>query len=477
MRDSKLDLNLGVTRRIAGTGFPRPFEGELVDPRHPAYDAARRVWNGMIDKYPRLIARCASAEDVAAALAWGRAEGIPIAVRGGGHNVAGYGTCDGGLVVDLSPMREVAVDPTRRTATVGGGAIWADVDEATQRHGLAVPGGEVSATGVAGLTLSGGLGMLRRKHGLTCDSLIAADVVTADGRLVRASASEHPDLLWALRGGGGNFGVVTRFEFALHPVGPEVMKLTVAYPLARARQILHAWRDFTRDAPDAATTAAYSWRIPAMPEFPSELHGVRIVVLEGMYADGVDEGARVFEPLRRLGDPLFDLSGPTTYLESQRSLDWLVPDGQRNYWKSLQLDALSDDAIAGFVTGAARTPPGISLIVLRHLGGAIARVPEDATAYGNRAALFNVSIDAIWSDPADDESHVSWARGLWNGLRASARGVYLNFAGFGEEGVALVRAGHAANYERLARIKARYDPENVFRLNPNVAPSAIASCG
>lgn len=457
--------------------FAMRFGGQAVLPGDADYDRARSVWNGMIDRRPAVVARCATQRDVADAIAFARDEGLPLAVRGGGHNVAGHATCDGGVVVDLSPMRAVDVDPLSRVVLVDGGATWADVDQATQPHGLAVPGGEVSETGVAGLTLSGGVGMVRRKYGLSCDNLLAADVVLADGRFVRASFDENPDLFWALRGGGGNFGVVTRFTFQAHPVGPEFAKLGVLYPIDAAADVLRAWRAFTDVAPDEATTAVNFWRIPAIPDFPTELHGKATVMIEGMYAGDVEEGLRLFRPLQGLGEPLIDLTGPMTYLESQTGFDAFVPAGLRYYWKALNLASLHDEVIAAVVDGARRVPEGRSLMVLRHLGGAIARVPANATAFGNRSAPYNLSLDATWEDPAEDDVHVSWVRGFWNAMRAHASGVYLNFPGFGEEGEALVRAGLGENYVRLQQVKRRYDPANVFRLNQNVTPAATEERG
>lgn len=463
------------TRRDVTAGidaFSRRFGGRVVLPGDADYDEARSVWNGMIDRRPAVIARCATQGDVAVAIAFARDAGLPLAVRGGGHNVAGYATCDGGVVIDLSSMRDVDVDPLARVVHVGGGATWADVDQATQPYGLAVPGGEVSETGVAGLTLSGGVGMLRRKYGLSCDNLLAAEVVLADGRFVRASFDENPDLFWALRGGGGNFGVVTRFTFQAHPAGPEVAKLGVLYPIEAAAEVLRAWRAFTQVAPDEATTAANVWRVPAIPDLPSELHGRATVMLEGMYSGDIEDGLRLFRPLQRLGEPLLDLTGPMSYLESQSGFDALVPAGLRYYWKALNLASFSDEVIAGVIDGAQRVPEGQSLMVIRHLGGAISRVPANATAFGNRSAPYNLSLDAIWEDPSEDDAHVSWVRGFWNAMRAHASGVYLNFPGFGEEGEALVRAGLGGNYVRLQQVKRRYDPANVFRLNQNVKPAA-----
>jgi FAD/FMN-containing dehydrogenase len=302
--------------------------------------------------------------------------------------------------------------------------------------------------------------------------------VTADAAIVSASAEENPDLLWALRGGGGNFGVVTSFEFQLHDVGPEVMRMTVAYPATRAEHVLRAWRAFTEQAPDEATTAAMLWSIPPAPDFPEELHGEPVIILDGMYAGPIAEGEREFAPLRELGEPLFDLSGVTTYLAMQSAMDALVPDGRSYYWKAVNLPALGDEGIGRILGWAERSPSPSNLLVLRHLGGAMSRVPADATAFGNRSALYNLSIDATWDDPSPtsptSEANIEWARRFWKDMQAlSGGGAYLNFPGFGEEGEALTRAGTGENYARLAEIKAAYDPTNLFRLNQNIRPGAL----
>jgi FAD/FMN-containing dehydrogenase len=454
--------------------------GRVLRPGEPDYESTRRVWNGLIDKRPALIAQCRGVADVIAAVAFARAQDLLVAVRGGGHNVAGFATCDGGLVIDLSQMRGIHVDPVARRARVEPGVRWGELDRETQVFGLATPGGEVSITGVAGLTLSGGVGYLRRKHGLSSDNLISADVVTADGQVLRASREEHQDLFWALRGGGGNFGVVTSFEFQLHEVGPEVMAMTVAYPLAAAESVLRAWRAFAREAPDEVTTAAMLWSVPAVAEFPEPLHGQDVVILDGMYAGSLERGASVFKPLRELGEPLFDLSGPSTYLAVQSALDWVVPDGRSYYWKAVNLQHLEDDCLGRILSWTKRRPSPGDLVVLRQLGGALARVPPDATAFGNRHAPFNLSIDAMWDDPlaasVTSRAHIEWARAFWKDMQAfSDGGVYLNFPGFGEEGEALTRAGTGDNFARLREVKATYDPTNLFRINQNIRPQGSPS--
>ncbi len=446
--------------------------GEVIAPGHADYDAARRVWNGMIDARPALIVRCAGAADVRAAIAFARAHDLPLAVRGGGHNVAGTAVVDEGLVIDLSPMRGVRVDPERRTVHVEGGATWADVDRVTAPLGLATPGGVVSETGVAGLALSGGVSHQRRLHGMTVDNLVSAEVVLADGRVVRASAAEHPDLYWALRGGGGNFGVVTAFELRLHPLGPEVFDLNVAYPLADATRVLSGWRDAVAGAPDELSTAAFIWSMPVVPELPEHLRGQPYVGVAGMWAGDPEAGEAATRALRSLATPLLDLSGTAAYIDVQRALDPYFPAGLRYYWKALYLETLPDAAIEHTVRWSTARQSPRTLVVIRHGGGAIARVPAEATPFAARDAEFMLSIDAIWDDPADDDGNIAWTRDYWDEAhRFSAGGrPYFNFPGLLEEGDAAVRAGFGANYERLARIKAAYDPENRFRRNPNILP-------
>jgi FAD/FMN-containing dehydrogenase len=445
--------------------------GELIRPGDSGYDDARRVWNGMIDRHPALIARAAGVSDVRESVAFAREHDLPIAVRGGGHNVAGTAVADGALVIDLSNLREVQVDPESRTVRVQAGATWGDVDRATQPYGLAVPGGVVSSTGIAGLTLSGGLSYQRRRDGMAVDNLLAAELVTADGRVIRASTTENEELFWALRGGGGNFGVVTSFEYRAHPLGPEVYAAQLIYPFEQAHDVLRTFRDALTDAPDEVTAHAVLWSIPATPDVPVELHGTPAVIVGGLYAGAAEKGEQAFEALRGLGDPIVDQSGRVSYLDLQSSLDPAFPEGLRYYWKALYTDGLDDDLIDLLVTRAAERPSPMSMIVVRQLGGAIARVPAEATGFGDRSAAFNVSVDATWDDPAGDHANVEWTRSVWDELHGFSTGqAYLNFPGLIEEGQALMRASFGSNYERLVDIKTAYDPTNVFRLNQNIEP-------
>jgi FAD/FMN-containing dehydrogenase len=447
------------------------LDGVVLTDAHRDYEPARRLWNGMIDKRPALIVRSESTSDVAATLEFAREQGLELAVRGGGHNVAGTASVEGGIVLDLSSMRAVRVDRARGSVTVQGGATWADVDRETQRFGLAVPGGVVSETGVAGLALNGGVSSQRRRDGMTIDSLLGADVVLADGRLVHASADGHADLFWALRGGGGNFGVVTSFEFRLHELGPEVFNQSTAYPIEHTRSVLRAYRDTVAEAPDELTADAVVWNLPAMPELPEHLRGLPYVGIESMYAGPPQQGERVAAPLRALEVPLLDLSGSVEYVDLQQSLDPLFPAGLRYYWKALYLEELTDEAIDAIVSWSGERPSPRTVVVVRHLGGAIGRVAAEETAFGDRDAEFMLSIDSTWSDPTDDERNIAWTRAFWEDMRRFARGkTYFNFPGLLEEGDAAIRDSYGANYDRLAEVKAKYDPENLFRLNQNIAP-------
>lgn len=447
------------------------FAGSVIAPGDPGYDRARAVWNGMIDRRPALIARCTGVADVIAALQFAREHDLLVAVRGGGHNVAGTATCDGGIVIDLSPMRAVRVDPDARTVWAQGGCTWGDVDRETQLFGLAVPGGVVSGTGIAGLTLSGGYSHQRRARGMSIDNLVSCDVVTADGRYVSASETENPDLFWALRGGGGNFGVVTAFEYRAHRLGPDVYRAEVMYPVEDAPRVLRAWREAIRNMPDEVTSDAGFWAFPPVPEIPDELHDVPFIYTGGVYAGPAEEGERALRPLRELGAPIVDMSGVVPYLSVQSAFDHFLPSGRRYYWKSLYLESLSDEAI-DFVVKRARTAPSLqTLVMLRQLGGAMARIPEAATAFGDRSAPFNLSIDSGWADPADDAVNVDWTRAFWTEAQPFSNGrTYFNFAGLLEEGEPLVKASYGANYDRLVTVKTAYDPENLFRLNQNITP-------
>jgi FAD/FMN-containing dehydrogenase len=449
------------------------LSGELVTPEQPAYDSLRRIWNGMIDKWPAAIARCANADDVAEAIRFATEAELPFSVRGGGHNVAGTSLVDDGLVIDLSPMRAVHVDGAGRTVHVQGGATWADVDRVTAPLGLATPGGVVSETGVAGLALSGGVSHQRRRDGMTVDNLVSAEVVLADGRRVRASADEHADLYWALRGGGGNFGVVTSFELRLHELGPEVFGLNVAYPIEAAAGVLAEWRDAVADAPDELSTAGLIWSLPVVDELPEELRGAPYVGVAGMWAGDPNEGERATRALRELATPLLDMSGRVDYLEFQQSLDPYFPSGARRYWKALYLDGFSDGAIDLTVDRSLQRPSPETLVIIRHCGGAIGRVGAEETAFGDRSSEWMLSIDSTWQDPADDAANVAYTREFYDASLPYSDGkTYFNFPGLLEEGEAAVRSSYGAGHARLARIKAEYDPDNVFRLNQNIQPAA-----
>jgi FAD/FMN-containing dehydrogenase len=472
-------LSNGQTRLSAETidEFAERLRGPLIRSGDEGYDAARQVWNGMIDKHPALIARCSGTADVIDAVNFARENDLLVAVRGGGHNVAGDGVCDGGLVIDLSQMRGVRVDPEARTARAQGGATWGDLDRETQAFGLATPGGVVSTTGIAGLTLGGGLGWLRRKYGLSCDNLLSADVVTASGELVHASGIENSYLFWGLRGGGGNFGVVTSFEFELHEVGPPVMMCAVMYPAEVAPEALPAWRDFMEEAPDEVSSQAYFWSVPDVEAFPAEARGENAFIVAAMYAGSPDEGERVLQPLRELGPPLVDLSGQMPYREVQTMFDPFFPEGERSYYfKSRDLAHLDDEAIDTIIAGSMDRPVPTILIAIWHYGGAMSRVGTDETAFGSREAPYLFSADAVWDDPADAERVIEWSRAFLDDMEPySGEGMYVNFSGFGEEGDALVRSAYGPNYERLAELKARYDPDNLFRLNQNIRPAGEAS--
>jgi len=447
--------------------------GEAIAAGHPEYEAARQIWNGMIDRRPAVIARCVDADDVATAVGFAAEYDLPLAVRGGGHNVAGTALVEHGLVIDLSKMRAAHIHAGDRTVHVQGGATWADVDRVTAPLGLATPGGVVSETGVAGLALSGGVSHQRRRDGMTVDNLVAAEVVLADGRQVRASADEHPDLYWALRGGGGNFGVVTSFELRLHELGPKAFGLNVAYPIEDAGRVLAGWRDAVADAPDELSTAGLIWSLPVVDELPEHLRGAPYVGVAGMWAGDPAEGERATRALRGLATPLVDMSGPVEYLDFQRSLDPFFPSGQRRYWKALYMDGLRDAALDTTVDWSKRRPSDDTLVIIRHVGGAIARVSADETAFGDRSSEWMLSIDSTWQDPADDEANVAYTREFWDAAVPFSNGqTYFNFPGLLEEGDAAVRASYGAGYDRLARIKAAYDPENVFRSGQNIKPAS-----
>jgi FAD/FMN-containing dehydrogenase len=454
-------------------GLVAGVRGGVLQPAGEGYDEARAIWNGLIDRSPALIVQCTGTADVVAAVNFARDHGLLLSIRGGGHNVAGNAVNEGGLVIDLSLMKAVYVDPATQTVRAQGGATWGDLDHEAQLFGLAVPGGVVSTTGIAGLTLHGGVGHLRRKYGLSLDNLVSVEIVTADGQVRRASAAENEDLFWAVRGAGSNFGVVTSFEFQAHPVGPMVMVGAIFYPLEQGRELLPKWRDYVESAPDELSSIALVWSVPPHEPFPAEFHGAPVLVVAGVYSGSVEEGEPVVQPLRELGQPLVDMSGPWPWLGLQSGFDALFPKGGLYYWKSRAVAELTDAAIDDILEWGNRRPSPETDITIWHHGGAISRVPESETAYGGREAQYLVTGEASWTDPAQTDAAVAWGRQFWEAMaKHSTGGLYLNFPGLGEEKDDLVRAGYGENYDRLAELKAKYDPENLFRMNLNVAPAS-----
>lgn len=453
------------------------LRGDVIGRDHPEYDTARKIYNAMIDKRPRVIARCVDAADVMAAVNFGREAGLDVAVRGGSHNGAGLGSVDDGLVIDLSPLRGVIVDPDARTARVLGGSLLGDVDHATYPFGLALPFGFISTTGIGGLTLGGGVGNLTRTVGLTIDSMIAADVVLADGRFVQASEDANEDLFWALRGGGGNFGVVSSFWLALHPVGPTVTAGPVFWAAEDTTDVLRFYRDFVADAPDELGTVIRLGTVPPLPAVSNELHYRPAIAVASCYAGPVDAGERAVRALRNFGTPLVDLLGPTSYVDHQSGLDDTVPHGWHYYWKATNLTDVSDAVIDIVAQHAYRANSPRSYAAMFHMGGAVARVPRDATAFPGRDAEHNIIIDAAWLPQQDDAvgaAETAWAREFLDALEPHGAGVYVNFLDSDDDTSRVREAYGDANYRRLVEVKTIYDPENVFRNNKNVQPAAPA---
>lgn len=451
------------------------FRGRLIGPDHADYDAARALWNGAIDRRPRLIARCMGTADVVAAVRFARDHDLEIAIRGGGHNVAGTAVCDDGIVIDLSAMRAVRVDTAHRRAWVQGGALWGDVDRETQAHGLATTGGIVSHTGVAGLTLGGGVGWLMRKHGLTVDNLLTVDVVTADGKLLHASEDEHPDLFWALQGGGGNFGVVSSFEFRLHRVGPTVLAGPILWDASDAGEVLRFYRDFVRDAPDELGTVVRFGTAPPVAAIPEHLHWRPVVMIGTCYTGPIERGERWLGPLRAFGAPLLDLVGPAPYAGFQSALDSTVVHGWNYYWKSTHLPELRNELIDTIVEHAFSCSSPRSYVAMFHLQGAVSRVAEGATAFGNRQASHAITLDGVWR-PGEGfgDRDTAWARSFFAALGHFREGVYVNFLG-GDEDPDRVREAYGDSvYDRLVDVKTIYDPDNVFHHNQNIRPRVLA---
>ncbi len=469
--DTSLNVKTGLGN-VAIESFKSKLRGSLCLPGEPGYEQARSIWNGMIDRRPGLVARCTGVADVIAAVNFVRESNLLVSVRGGGHNVAGNAVCEGGLMIDLSLMRGIHVDPARRVARVQPGISWGDLDHETQLFGLAVPGGIVSSTGVAGLTLGGGFGWLSRKYGLTVDSLLSADIVTSDGRLLRASPTENADLFWGIRGGGGNFGIVTSFEFQLHAVGPQVMAGLIFYPYNNAEKVLKFYREFTAHAPDELGTMAVLRMAPPAPFLPKQIHGQPVVGIAVCYTGRIEHAEQVVRPLKEFGSPLADLIAPKPFIAHQTMLDAASPSGRRYYWKSEYMDQLNDEACKTLVKYAGSLSSPMTAVLIFQLGGAIRRGNVQNTAAGNRDAAYVLNIQSAWEDAAQSERHVEWTRTFWHEMQPfSSGGVYVNFLSEGE-GDARIRAAYPGSYERLVEIKRKYDPMNLFRMNQNIKPTA-----
>ncbi len=445
------------------------FDGEIVLPEDSGYDAARVVWNGMIDRHPAIVARPTGAADVISAIRFAREQDLLVAVRSGGHSIPGFSTCDGGIVIDLSRMRGVRVDPERRIARANGGALLTELDREAQAFGLACPVGVVAHTGIAGLTLGGGMGRLQRRYGLTIDNLLSVDLVTADGRLVHASEDENPDLFWGLRGAGANFGIATSFEFRLHPVGPMLMRGAVIHPIDRARDVAALFRELVETSPDEVmATMALGLAIPA-DDFPPAIAGRPIAIIGALHCGPIEDGERYFAPVRAFGPPALDTFGPKSYLAVQRMNDEAMAWGHRFYMKSGYLGSLSDEVVGRCVAHVLRAP-GDCTFSFWAWGRAIGQVPEDATAFSRRDAAFWASAEVMWDDPAQDEAFVGWSRAAMDALMPVVMtGRYVNDVV--ESGIDVVKGIYGApKYERLVALKRAWDPDNVFRLNQNVRP-------
>jgi FAD/FMN-containing dehydrogenase len=449
-----------IIEEAAVEEFAAGLRGPLLRPGDEGYDAARIVWNGMIDRRPALIARCAGAADVMAAVRFARTHGILVSVKGGGHNITGNAVCDGGLMIDLSSMKSVRVDLAKQTARAEGGLNWGEFNRETQAFGLATTGGVVSTTGIAGLTLGGGLGWMMGKHGLSCDNLISADIVTADGQFLTASADQYPDLFWGLRGGGGNFGVVTSFEYRLHPVRP-VLAGMVIHPMDKAGEVLRFYRDFCRSCPDEMQGAAALMTHDGMP----------VAVIVASYIGDIAEGEKLMAPLRKFGPPLADTIAPTSYVALNSLFDAAVPYGNvQRYWKSSFLKELGDDLIEILVARSAKFLSPMSMVMFFHLHGAAVRVDRDVTAFGLRDDQWDYDVISQWTDPAEAAGHIKWTREFWTAVEPFSTGeVYVNH--LDAEEATRIKGAYSRNYDRLVALKNRYDPTNLFRLNQNIKPS------
>jgi FAD/FMN-containing dehydrogenase len=462
---TETELDEAALRELGGS-----FRGQVIRPGDPSYDEHRKIWNGSIDRSPALITRCAGVADVISAVRFARGTDLPVAVRSGGHSFPGFSLCDGGMVIDLGPMKGIRVDPEGRTARAQAGALLGELDRETQTFGLAVPSGIVTHTGVAGLTLGGGIGWLMRKYGLTVDQLLAVDMVTADGEFVKASEDENADLFWAVRGGGGNFGIVTEFEFRLNALGPMVLAGPIFWPMEESPNVLRFYRDWISDVPDELTTIVVHRRAPPLPVIPPELHGVPVVAVTCCYAGPVEDGEKVVGPMKGFGSPLLDLCEPKPFLTHQAMFDPSFPHGWWYYFRSCDLAALTDDVIDIVADHAARMTSPLTAFPIFHLGGAVGRISDDETAFNGRSAghTFNINATTATSDGFDEERE--WSRAFWSALRPYHTGVYVNF--LMGEGQQRVRDAYGARkYGRLRELKRKYDPDNFFHLNQNIPPA------
>ncbi len=452
------------------TELERSLTGDILTPESDGYDEARSVWNGMIDRRPGLVVQCKTKEDVGKTVKFAGKNDLVLAVKGAGHNIAGSGVCDGGLVIDFAQMRSVAVDPDAKTARVEPGCTLGELDEATQAFGLAVPVGINSITGIAGLTLGGGLGWLARKHGMTVDSLLSAEVVKSDGAVVTASATDNPDLFWAIRGGGGNFGIVTSFHFRAYPIGPEVLAGLIVHPMDGAATLLREYRELVDQAPDELSAWVVLRKAPPLPFLPEEWHGKPVVIFAICYAGDMAEGEKAVQPLRSLGQPIADVVGPHPYIGWQQAFDPLLTEGARNYWKSHDFKGLSDEILDTILSHVGGLPSDETEVFLGYLAGAVNRVRTEETAYPHRDIDFFMNVHARWREPGDDDACIAWARGLFDAVAPFATGgVYVNFMPVDEKD--RTRAAYGPNFQRLSELKARFDPENLFCTNQNIPPA------
>lgn len=459
-----------IVDKGAFSDLDKALRGDLVLPGDQTYDATRAVWNGMIDRSPSGIARCLGPTDVQATLAFARSHGMQVSVRGGGHNIAGLAVCDGGLMIDLSLMRGVRVDPEAGTAHAQAGCLLFDVDRETQAHGLAAVLGFISTTGIAGLTLGGGFGYLTSQYGWTCDTVRSVEVVTADGRIIRASEQENSDLFWGLRGGGGNFGIVTDFEYELYPVGPQIVGGGIAWRWEDAPAVLEMYRDLLREAPPAFVCVAALRLAPPAPWIDESVHGKPIIALFVCHTGSIDEAESQVAPIKSFGSPVGDVIQRRSYVSQQSILDATQPKGRRYYWKSEYLPDLKKEMTAPLIERTERIPSPHGAILLFPVDGAIGRLPDDYSAAGNRDAGVVLNLASAWEDPADDDENMAWARSAWGQLRGfSTGGVYINFQ-TDDEGEERIRAAYGQNYDRLVEVKTRWDPENIFTMNKNIPP-------